>query len=127
MAFLETFINVVTIVVLAVPGFVLRKSKLFPDKAASLLAVLLLYIAQPFLMMSSIFNKPFDPAMLARFAWVLGFAVALQLAVYFLQSSASGAIGMKRRSGRRSRPPISATSGLWGSRSWRCSSPATTR
>ena len=83
MAFLETFINVVTIVVLAVPGFVLRKSKLFSDKAASLLAVLLLYIAQPFLMMSSICNKPFDPAMLARFAWVLGFAVALQLAVYF--------------------------------------------
>ena len=84
MNFLATFINVVTIVVLAVPGYALRKTKLFPDKAASVLAVLLLYISQPFLMMSSIFNKPFDPAMLPRFAWVLGFAVVLQLAVYFV-------------------------------------------
>ena len=84
MNFLATFINVVTIVVLAVPGFVLRKCKLFPEKAASILAVLLLYVSQPFLMMSSIFNKPFDAAMLPNFAWVLGFAVALQLAVYFV-------------------------------------------
>ncbi len=84
MNFLATFINVVTIVVLAVPGFVLRKCKLFPEKAASVLAVLLLYVSQPFLMMSSIFNKPFDPAMLPNFAWVLGFAVVLQLAVYFV-------------------------------------------
>ena len=84
MNFLATFINVVTIVVLAVPGFVLRKCKLFPEKAASILAVLLLYVSQPFLMMSSIFNKPFDAAMLPNFAWVLGFAVALQLTVYFV-------------------------------------------
>lgn len=84
MNFLATLINVLIIVVLAVPGFVLRKAKLFSDKAASLLAVLLLYVSQPFLMMSSIFNKPFDPAMLSRFAWVLGFAIVLQLAVYFV-------------------------------------------
>ena len=84
MNFLATFINVVTIVVLAVPGFVLRKCKLFPEKAASVLAVLLLYVSQPFLMMSSIFNQPSDPAMLPNFAWVLGFAVVLQLAVYFV-------------------------------------------
>lgn len=83
MAFLQTFINVVMIVVLAVPGFALRKTKLLPDKAASLLAVLLLYIAQPFLMMSSLFNKPFSASMLVNFAWVLAFAVALQLLVYF--------------------------------------------
>ena len=84
MNFLATLINVLIIVVLAVPGFVLRKAKLFSDKVASLLAVLLLYVSQPILMMSSIFNKPFDPAMLSRFAWVLGFAIVLQLAVYFV-------------------------------------------
>lgn len=83
MAFLQTFINVVMIVVLAVPGFVLRKTKLLPDKAASIFAVLLLYISQPFLMMSSLFNKEFSVSMLADFGWVLLFAAGLQFLVYF--------------------------------------------
>lgn len=84
MNFLSTFINVVTIVVLAVPGFFLRKSRLFPDKAANILATLLLYIAQPFLMMSSIFNKEFRAEMLLNFLWVIVFAVGLQLLVYLI-------------------------------------------
>lgn len=83
MAFLQTFINVVMIVVLAVPGFALRKARLLPDKAASVLAVVLLYVSQPFLMMSSLFDKAFQPSMLIDFLWVIVFAVALQLAVYF--------------------------------------------
>ncbi len=83
MNFLSTFINVLIIVVLAVPGYFLRKVKLFPDTAASVLAVLLLYISQPFLMMSSLLNKPFDAGMLINFAWVILFAVVLQLLVYF--------------------------------------------
>lgn len=83
MAFLQTFINVVMIVVLAVPGFVLRKCRLLPDKAASVFAVLLLYIAQPFLMMSSLLNKEFQPSMLVNFGWVILFAAGLQLLVYF--------------------------------------------
>ena len=71
------------IVVLAVPGFALRKARLLPDKAASVLAVVLLYVSQPFLMMSSLFDKAFEPSMLIDFLWVIVFAVALQLAVYF--------------------------------------------
>ena len=84
MAFLQTFINVVMIVILAVPGFALRKVRLLPDKAASIFAVLLLYISQPFLMMASLFNKEFQPSMLVNFGWVLLFAVVLQLLVYFV-------------------------------------------
>ena len=84
MAFLQTFINVVMIVILAVPGFALRKVRLLPDKAASVFAVLLLYISQPFLMMASLFNKEFQPSMLVNFGWVLLFAVVLQLLVYFV-------------------------------------------
>ena len=83
MAFLQTFINVVMIVILAVPGYLLRKTKLLPDKAASIFAVLLLYISQPFLMMSSLFNKKFEPSMLKDFGFVLLFAVLLQFLVYF--------------------------------------------
>ena len=54
MNFLSTFINVLIIVVLAVPGYFLRRCRLLPDKAASVFAVLLLYISQPFLMLSSL-------------------------------------------------------------------------
>ena len=82
MAFLQTFVNVVMIVVLAVPGFLLRKTKLLPDKAAGMLAVLLLYVSQPFLMMSSLFNKEFETSMLIDFLWVIVFAAGLQLLVY---------------------------------------------
>lgn len=83
MDFLNTFINVLMVVVLAVPGYCLRKAKLLPENTAGIFAVLLLYISQPFLMMSSLFDKEFDPSMLLDFAWILLFAVVLQLLVYF--------------------------------------------
>ena len=84
MDFLSCFINVLTIVVLAIPGFFLRRVKLFPEGAATVLAVLLLYIAQPFLMMASLFNKPFEPSMLLNFLWIILFAILLQVIVFFV-------------------------------------------
>ena len=83
MSFLSAFIAVLVIVVLSVPGYALRKAKLLPDGATSVFAVFLLYISQPFLMISSMLNKQFDSSMLVNFAWVIGFAVVLQLIVYF--------------------------------------------
>ena len=99
MNFLSCFINVVTIVVLAVPGFFLRKSRLFPDGAATVLAVLLLYISQPFLMMASLFNKPFEVSMLINFMGVIVFAIVLQIAVYFLARLIY--VGSKEEAARR--------------------------
>ena len=99
MEFLNTFINVVVIVVLAVPGYLLRKAKLLPENTAGVFAVLLLYVSQPFLMMSSLFNKVFDPAMLPGFGWVILFAVVLQLLVYF--SAKLFFIGAKDMAARR--------------------------
>ena len=99
MNFLSCFINVVTIVVLAVPGFFLRKSRLFQDGAATVLAVLLLYISQPFLMMASLFNKPFEVSMLINFMWVIVFAIVLQIAVYFLARLIY--VGSKEEAARR--------------------------
>ena len=83
MDFLNTFINVLLVVVLAVPGYCLRKAKLLPENSAGIFAVLLLYISQPFLMISSLLSKTFEPSMLLDFAWILLFAVLLQLLVYF--------------------------------------------
>ncbi len=83
MDFLNTFINVLLVVVLAVPGYCLRKAKLLPENTAGIFAVLLLYISQPFLMISSLLSKTFESSMLLDFAWILLFAVLLQLLVYF--------------------------------------------
>ncbi len=83
MDFLGTFLIVVLIVVLAVPGYALRKAKLFGERAAAVLAVLLLYVSQPSLMVSSLLKNAFQPSMLVNFAWIFGFAVVLQLLVYF--------------------------------------------
>ena len=83
MDFLNTFINVLMVVVLAVPGYFLRKAKLLPENTAGIFAALLLYISQPFLMVSSLLDKKFEPSMLLDFAWILLFAVVLQLLVYF--------------------------------------------
>ena len=84
MDFLSTFITVLIVVVLAVPGYVLRKTKILPDGATGVLAGVLLYVSQPGLMASSFLNKKFDSAMLVNFGWVILFAVVLILLVYFV-------------------------------------------
>ncbi len=84
MDFLSTFLIVLLVIALAVPGFALKKAKLLPDGASNALAVLLLYVAQPFLMVSSLLNKTFTTSLLPDFAAVALFAVGLQLMLYFL-------------------------------------------
>lgn len=84
MDFLSTFITVLIVVVLAVPGYVLLKTKILPDGATGVLAGVLLYVSQPGLMASSFLNKKFDSAMLVNFGWVILFAVVLILLVYFV-------------------------------------------
>ena len=86
MDFLSTFLIVLLVIALAVPGFALKKAKLLPDGASNALAVLLLYVAQPFLMVSSLLNKTFTTSLLPDFAAVALFAVVLQLMLYFLSN-----------------------------------------
>ncbi len=83
MDFLSTFITVLIVVVLAVPGYALRKAKILPDGSTGVLAGLLLYISQPGLMAASFLNKEFKPSMLINFGWVILFAVVLIFLVYF--------------------------------------------
>ncbi len=71
-------------IVLAVPGYVLRKIKLFPEGSANVLAILLLYVASPFLNISSILGKTFSVELLPNFAIVFVLAVIIQLTVYFI-------------------------------------------
>ena len=84
MEFLNTFISVAVIVVLAVPGFVLKRANLLPENATNVLAALLLFVSQPFLMAGSLLNKEFAPSMLPAFAQVFVFAIVLEIGVYLL-------------------------------------------
>lgn len=84
MDFFSTFLAVLVIIVLAIPGYILRKAKILADGATGVLAGLLLYVSQPGLMVSSILNKAFSSSMLVNFAWIIFFAVVLQLVVYFV-------------------------------------------
>lgn len=83
MSFLSALIIVLLVIALAVPGFVLKKAKLLPERASNALAVVLLYVAQPFLMISSLLNRKFSSDMLPDFGAVIIFAVVLQLIVYY--------------------------------------------
>lgn len=84
MNLLTTFLIVFFSIVLAVPGYVLRKIKLFPEGSANVLAILLLYVASPFLNISSILGKTFSVELLPNFAIVFVLAVIIQLTVYFI-------------------------------------------
>lgn len=82
MDFLTSLISVALLVAMAVPGFVLRKAKLLGASATGTLVTVLLYVAQPLLIVSSFFKKAYEPQLLAGMGWVLLFTTVLLFAVY---------------------------------------------
>ncbi len=83
MQFLSTFITVVLLVALAVPGYILKKVGKLPEKSTSVLASILLYVAQPFLIVSSILSKQFSTSQLPDFAATFVLAILTQIGMYF--------------------------------------------
>ena len=57
--FLDVLFTVVFLVILVVPGYLLKKTKLVDEKAESVLSVLVLYIAQPMLIICSFQKEKF--------------------------------------------------------------------
>lgn len=82
MDFMTSFVSVALLVAMAVPGFVLRKTKLLGESATGALVAVLLYVAQPLLIISSFFKKAYEPQLLAGMGWVLLFTVVSLFAVY---------------------------------------------
>ncbi len=83
MIFLTTLISVATMVALALPGFILRKKNMLPEKAVAALVAVLIYASQPFLTISSFLNKDYDPKLLINMAVTFGFSIALHIIVFF--------------------------------------------
>lgn len=69
-------ITVVTLVALAIPGFILKKCKMLPDNATKVLTGALLYIAQPFLTFMSFQKTQFQASVLTNMLVMAGLALA---------------------------------------------------
>ena len=82
--FITSLIRVAMLVAMAVPGFLLRKTKMVGDSAVSTLVVVLLYVGQPFLSISSLIGCEYNPEMLINMAIVLLSGFVFHIALYFL-------------------------------------------
>ena len=99
MIFLTTFVSVAIMVALALPGFILRKKNMLPEKAVATLVAVLIYASQPFLTISSFLNKDYDPQLLINMAITFGFSMAVHIIVFFIARLIFSCFRAKRKEG----------------------------
>lgn len=74
MDFLKVLITVFTLVLLAVPGFILKKCRALPDNAAKTLTTVLLFAGQPLLTFMSFQKTEYRPEILTNMLIIAGLA-----------------------------------------------------
>lgn len=72
------------LIAMAVPGFLLIKTKLLPEKAITYLSVLLLYVSQPFLSIRSFLEVSYTPQLAVNLAIMFAVSLAGQAVVFFV-------------------------------------------
>lgn len=82
MGFSTTAISVLLLVAMAVPGYLLIKTKMLPQKAITYLSVLLLYVSQPFLSIRSFLEVSYTPQLAVNLAIVFGVSLAGQAVIF---------------------------------------------
>ena len=82
--FLTVLITVLSLIVLAVPGFILKKCKLLPENATKVLTSVLLFIAQPFLTFMSFQKTQYKDSILVNMLIMAGLALAVHLIMIVL-------------------------------------------
>ena len=82
--FLTVLIAVVSLVILAVPGFILTKTKLLSEKADGALSTLVLYGAQPAMVLMGFQNASFSKDIGVNVLIVAGIAIAIHLIMALL-------------------------------------------
>ena len=78
----DVFITVVFLLVLAVPGFVFAKTKMFPKTASETLSVIVLYGCQPILIITSFQGCSYNPDIALNMLAVAGIALAAHLIMF---------------------------------------------
>lgn len=84
--FLIMLRNVLLFVALAVPGYILVKTKLMGKKSSGVLSKLLTYIGMPFLVLSSTLNVSFTGEMTLKIVLVGITGVIFTIAVFLLSA-----------------------------------------
>ncbi|HIU20876.1 MAG TPA: AEC family transporter [Candidatus Limadaptatus stercorigallinarum] len=82
MGFSTTAVSVLLLVAMAVPGYLLIKTKMLPQKAITYLSVLLLYVSQPFLSIRSFLEVSYTLQLAVNLAIVFGVSLAGQAVVF---------------------------------------------
>lgn len=112
MDFLTSFISVAIMVALAVPGFILRKRNMLPEKAVAALVTVLIYVSQPFLTISSFLSKEYDPRLLANMGVVLVLALVFHILIFLVARLVFGLFVAKKRDGESDEAYAERASGL---------------
>ncbi len=82
--FLTILIKVIVLIAMALPGFILRKTKLMPDGASKGICNILIYIAIPFLAIKGFLDVTYTTDILAGIGYSALLAVLMHLAALFL-------------------------------------------
>lgn len=82
--FLTSFISVATMIALAVPGFILRRKNMLPEKAVAALVAVLIYVSQPFLTIGSFLEKDYRPELLVGMGVTFLLSLVLHVLAYIL-------------------------------------------
>ena len=80
--FFDVFITVVFLLLLAVPGFIFAKIKMFPDSASATLSVIVLYGCQPILIITSFQGCAYNPKIALNMLIVAGLAMLVHLLMF---------------------------------------------
>ena len=82
MNFSTTALSVLLLIAMAVPGYLLVKTKMLPEKAITYLSVLLLYVSQPFLSIRSFLEVSYTPQLAVNLAVVFGVSMLAQGVIF---------------------------------------------
>ena len=77
-----TALSVLLLIAMAVPGYLLVKTKMLPEKAITYLSVLLLYVSQPFLSIRSFLEVSYTPQLAINLAVVFGVSMLAQGVIF---------------------------------------------
>lgn len=82
--FLTVLLTVFTMVILAVPAFILEKCKCLPENATKAFSAFLLFACQPFLTFMSFQRTDYDPSVLVNMLITAGLALGVHLLMVLL-------------------------------------------
>ncbi len=85
-SFIDVLITVASLVVLAVPGFILVKAKMLPEKAAETVSTIVLYVCQTAMVFLGFQNYEFNPSIGLNMLYVFGLTLVVHFAMIVIVS-----------------------------------------